>query len=198
MKFFRSITAADPPDDAALLERYQRSREPADLSPLYDRYLELIYGNCLHYLGTTERAEDATAAVFEELLRKLPGQRIETFRAWLRTFVRNFCLMQLRREKRDPLRQTAAHEIGSDLMQSAAAEHPDYDLDPADTTERHLKDCLQQLNDLQRDCIRQFYYQDRSYREIAETLQLATGRVRSHLQNGRRNLRRCLEEKSGD
>ena len=104
--------------DADLLARYRKTRKPQHLLPLYQRYAELIYGWCLRYLGTPERAEDAGAEIFPMLLTKAAEHEVTNFRAWLQTLVRNHCLMQLRREKRDPLQLST-----EPLMQMSAVAH---------------------------------------------------------------------------
>ncbi|PPK85485.1 RNA polymerase sigma-70 factor (ECF subfamily) [Neolewinella xylanilytica] len=179
---------APPPDDQTLIERFRRSGKPRDLSPLYERYAEMIYGWCLRYLGTPQRAEDAGAELFPVLLDKLAKHEVTNFRSWLQTLVRNHCLMQLRREKRDPL------QLGESLdMQSGLAAHLNGEDATGDTDTRPLYHCLKQLMEEQRQCIRRFYLQEgESYRSIALALNLSVGQVRSHLQNGRRNLKICL------
>ena len=180
--------------DAELIDRFRRSPTPQELLPLYQRYAARIYGWCLRYLGTPQRAEDAGAEVFPILLAKLPQHEVSNFGSWLQTLVRNHCLMQLRREQRDPLALT-----GSDdgLMQLAELRHP---LDKAtDEDTRPLHHCMKQLGDAQRRCIRLFYLREgHSYQSIAADLHLSVGQVRSHLQNGRRNLKRCLEAQPAD
>ncbi|MBB4080057.1 RNA polymerase sigma-70 factor (ECF subfamily) [Lewinella aquimaris] len=172
------------------ITRFQRSRKSGDLLPLYQRYAELIYGWCLGYLGTAERAEDAGAEIFTVLLAKLAKHEVANFRSWLQTLVRNHCLMQLRREKRDPLRQSR-----EPLMQSEELMHLPEEAEATPDT-RPLHHCLKQLGEEQRTCIRLFYLQEgHSYQSIADQLNLSVGRVRSHLQNGRRNLKICLERR---
>lgn len=66
-----------------------------------------------------------------------------------------------------------------------------------DPDTRPLHHCMKQLKDEQRRCISLFYLSEgESYQTIAEQLNLSVGRVRSHLQNGRRNLRQCLEHQN--
>ncbi|MFN4081365.1 MAG: RNA polymerase sigma factor [Saprospiraceae bacterium] len=47
---------------------------------------------------------------------------------------------------------------------------------------------------MQKRCVSLFYYEDRSYKEIAEAVHEELGMVRSHIQNGRRNLKKCMEK----
>ncbi len=179
-------------DDATLLARFQRSQKAEDLSPLFDRHLELIYGQCLRYLRTPDRAEDATMEIFEHLLRKLPGQSVDNFRNWLQSVARNYCLMQLRKDKRDPLENS-----GELLVHSEPFEHPVSELEEEkDEQSRQLAACLGELPEQQRRCIQRFYLEEgQTYKSIATSLELEVGRVRSYIQNGRRNLRICLETK---
>lgn len=189
----RSALSPPPAEipDAVLLVRFQRSGKGEDLLPLYQRYAGLIYALGLRYLSTPQRAEDAGMEIWSVLVDKVPKHTITNFRSWLQTTVRNHCLRQLRREKRDPLQQRGDELMPSDrLLHLSAEPHPQNDPDV-----RPLHGCLKQLREEQRRCIHLFYLgEGESYRSIAERLNLSVGRVRSHLQNGRRNLRRCLEE----
>ena len=56
-----------------------------------------------------------------------------------------------------------------------------------------LEKCLGELPDAQRVSVHMFYYEDKSYKEIADTINEELGKVRSFIQNGRRNLKLCLE-----
>ncbi|THH39802.1 RNA polymerase sigma factor [Neolewinella litorea] len=175
--------------DLDLLRAFRRQPDATRLLPLYERYAELIYAWCLRYLGTPQRAEDAGAEVFTVLLEQLPRHEVTNFRSWLQTVVRNHCLMQLRREKRDPVRQ------GEDpLVHFGAWPHQAEETAETPPDTRPLHHCLKQLNEAQRQCIRLFYLTPgESYASVGERLNLSVGQVRSHLQNGRRNLKICLE-----
>ena len=174
--------------DEQLVEQFRAGPTAQRLLPLYQRYAERIYAWCLGYLGTPERAEDAGALLFTELLAKLPAHEVSNFGAWLRTVVRNHCLMQLRKEKREPVQLSLQPLMQmEDWLHQGEAEASDADTRP-------LYRCLKQLSEEQRRCVRLFYLQEgESYRSIADRLDLSVGRVRSHLQNGRRNLKICLE-----
>ena len=185
----KSAPAAPAPTDAELLATFRSSGAADDLYPLYERHAELIYALALRYLGTPERAEDAGMEVWTVLLEKLPRHEVTNFRSWLQTTVRNHCLMQLRREKRSPLRQNGPDIMQSDHLLHLSGEEPD-----ATPDTRALYGCLKTLKEEQRRCVRLFYLgEGETYQSVAEKLHLSVGRVRSHLQNGRRNLKICLE-----
>lgn len=183
-------TAETPTSDSGLLSRFQATGKASDLLPLYQNHAEFIYAIALKYLRTPQRAEDAGAEIWSVLLEKLPKHEVSNFKSWLHTTVRNHCLMQLRKEKRDPIAQTAP-----ELMQSENFAHLKEDTSnvPADT--RPLHHCIKQLKEEQRRCINLFYLREgETYQTIAKALSLSVGKVRSHLQNGRRNLKICLEQ----
>lgn len=182
-------------DDETLVRLYRESADMTYLGVLYDRYLELVYGVCLKYFKNSARAEDAVMAIFEDLVHKLRQHEVHSFRPWLHTVARNHCLMQLR--KKQPV--VLPYE---DLSPSAMAGHvhSDAGLHPLDVASQNgslkpLQDCLEGLPPKQRQSIQRFYFEDKSYQDIADELALPLGMVRSQLQNGRRNLRICMEKK---
>ncbi|MEL7021284.1 MAG: sigma-70 family RNA polymerase sigma factor [Bacteroidota bacterium] len=176
--------------DADLLQRYRQTQDLADLAALFGRYTELTYGSCLKYLKDRTGAEDAVMNIFEELTQKVNKHEIKQFRGWLHVLTRNHCLMLLRKQSKNK-----TVEFDPQLMQSAGVVHPEYDLDeptgPGQTA--LLKNCLEGLAQHQRYAVEQFYYGDKSYKDIAAEMGDAVGKVRSNIQNGRRNLRICME-----
>lgn len=178
--------------DADLLQRYRDTDELADLAALFGRYTELTYGSCLKYLKDATAAEDAVMNIFEELTKKVKKHEIKQFRGWLHVLTRNHCLMILRKQNKNK-----TVEYDPQLMQSTAIVHPDYEIDQVETVSEVdlLKECMKTLADHQKYCVDQFYYGNKSYKEIAIETGDPVGKVRSNIQNGRRNLRICIEKK---
>ena len=58
-----------------------------------------------------------------------------------------------------------------------------------------LEGCLDQLPELQQKCIKYHYYEKKSYKEIAIILDQKQDKIRSYIQNGRRNLKNCMNKK---
>lgn len=194
LRFFRQKPV--PETDEALLGRYQAVGDLQDLALLYGRYVELVYGVCLRYLPDEARAADAVMDIFETLVEKARQHEIRAFRPWLYVLVRNHCLQQLRSDNKN-ITVAQAPEI----MQSPENWHPWDEKEEEmarQAVEQQLAECLDLLNEGQAQCVRLFYYEEKSYQEIAESCSMPLGQVRSNIQNGRRNLRNCLEDKRSE
>jgi RNA polymerase sigma factor (sigma-70 family) len=186
LPFLKSI----PSDlsDEELVQRYKASGDMQFLANLYERYLDLIYGVCLQYLKQPENAQDSTLSLFEELKDKLLKYEVQLFRPWLHTVVKNHCLMRIRSEKKMPLVNSDV-----DFMQSEDNLHLNGVLEKEETFKK-LEFCLRQLGSEQRTVIELFYLEGKCYTQIAEQTGIDWNRVRSFIQNGRRNLRICMEK----
>jgi len=179
--------------DEELLIEFTSTRDLETLGELYSGYMHLVYGVCLKYLRDREESMDAVMQIFEKLITEIPKQKIENFRSWLHVVTKNYCLMQLRSQKS---RDEKLNEWMNDsliFMENNVMLHP-IDEDAPDM-DNALVNCIERLKDEQKECIRQFYYENRCYNEIALNLGLDEKKVKSHLQNAKRNLKLCLEEK---
>jgi len=168
---------------------YQQSGDLQVLASLYQRYMELVYGVCLKYLQDTEPAKDAVMQVFEELVQKLKKHEVDNFKSWLYTLAKNYCLMQLRSQKN---RKTVS--ISPELMQNDEELHLNGALQK-EAEFKKLERCLQTLSAEQQQTVELFYLQQKCYNEIVEQTGLDWKKVRSLIQNGRRNLKICMESK---
>lgn len=173
--------------DEELLSRYVREGSDHHLGVLFERYMPMVYGICLKILKDSGKAEDAVINIYEEVTAKAQAHEIGAFRGWLYVLARNHCLMELRKAQRRPLDFHAPESMDRfDAIEAAFEfELPQKELP--------LQECLETLQELQRKCVAWFYYEDKSYKDISSILGIDLGKVRSHIQNGRRNLRICLE-----
>lgn len=158
------------------------------LSLLYQRYMDLLYGVCLKYLEDTDAAKDAVIDIFEELVTKLHKHEITNFKAWVYQLAKNHCLMKLRAGKKFIKSQT-----DPELMQNAEILHLNGELEKEDNF-RRLEYCLGQLPDEQKKVVELFYLQEKCYNDIAAATGIEWNKVRSYIQNGRRNLKICMEK----
>lgn len=186
MAFLKNIQGDDRPD-SELIDLYKQSGDKTVIGNLYQRYMELVYGVCLKYLKHPEDAQDSVINIFEELLTKLQKHEVDNFKPWLYTLARNHCLMRLRLGKK----QVKAN-IDIDLVQSEENVHLNGELDKEENFEK-LDYCLSQLQEEQRQVIKLFYLESKSYNQVAEETGMEWNKVRSLIQNGRRNLKICMD-----
>ena len=174
--------------DKELVDLYKQSGNLAVLGELYQRYMELVYGVCLKYFKDPEAAKDGVMQIFEELVLKLKKHEVENFRAWLHQVAKNHCLMQLRTPKN---RKTV--EFKTDLMQNEENVHLNGILEKEENFKK-LEHCIGTLTTDQQTAIRLFYLEEKCYNEIVEITGQEWNQVRSFIQNGRRNLKICMEK----
>ena len=180
-------------NDEELLLQFQRTGSLDTLGELYSRYMHLVYGVSLKYFENREEAKDAVMHIFEKLVIELPGQQIRNFKSWLYVLTKNHCLMQIRSQK-SAAGRLEKYKIEQEFMESGQELHP---LDKEDqSVEDALKECIEQLKHEQKQCIELFYYKKLCYQEIADRLKISEKKVKSYLQNGKRNLKICLERKN--
>lgn len=151
-------------------------------------------GVCFKYFKDTERSKDAVMDIFEELVKKLPLHEIENFKGWLHTLAKNHCLMQLR----SPKNLKTNEFTGNEFMQSAENTHLTNEAFEKEENYKKLEDCVQTLPHEQKQSIELFFLQNKCYNEIADITGHDWNKVRSYIQNGKRNLKLCMEEKQNN
>ncbi|SDL02547.1 RNA polymerase sigma-70 factor, ECF subfamily [Catalinimonas alkaloidigena] len=179
MRLFRR---KPPATDAELLARYRRTGEVAVLGELYGRYTDLVFGVSLKYLKHEEDSKDAVMQIFEQLVTSLQKHDVREFAPWLYVTAKNYCLGQLRKRN--------VHEP---FMESDEAVHPEEE-DPREAALQLLEKGLDTLPIEQQRCLDLFYRQQRSYQEIADLTGYDLKKVKSYLQNGKRNLKIYVEK----
>jgi RNA polymerase sigma-70 factor (ECF subfamily) len=176
--------------DGELVAQYSVKQDPEILGILYKPYMYLVYGVCMKYLKNRDDSQDAVMQIFEILARDIPKYEIRNFKSWLYGVSRNYCLMKLRKVSSE---RKQFEQLGEELfMESTAVMHPIEEKEDEDLQIR-LKACMEQLKEDQRKCIELFYYQQYCYREIAAEMKLEENKVKSFIQNGKRNLKLCIE-----
>ena len=141
--------------------------------------------------ASSAEANEITQETFISALRSLSRyQEKKTFKAWLYTLSKNHCLMRIRSEKKQNIVQ-----FDVELMQSEENVHLNGVFEKEEDFKK-LEGCLGSLADKQREAIRLFYLDGKCYNEITEMMDLDWNQVRSLIQNGRRNLKNCMEKES--
>ena len=175
-----------------MLAEYRRDGDLETLGRLYERYMPLIYGVCLKYLKDEEQSKDAVMQIFEQLITKLKVHEVANFKSWLYTLARNHCLMNLRSSNK--------HEfvnIDDYGMESSSFLHHDTE-ELKENQLNSMEKCMEKLPEEQRLTIDLFYLQQKCYKEISETTGFDLNKVKSFIQNGKRNLKICMEKNGGN
>ncbi|HNA65633.1 MAG TPA: sigma-70 family RNA polymerase sigma factor [Ferruginibacter sp.] len=189
MIFLKNISPQDS-TDKELLVAYKETGDMNILSQLYQRYMDLVFGVCLKYFKDGERCKDAVMDIFNELHTKLRIHEVDNFRGWLHVLARNYCLMQLRSP-----RNFKTTEFNSHLMYSEQNTHLNGDILEKEENFKKLEQCIDTLAHDQKRAVVLFYLENKCYNEIAEITGHEWNKVRSYIQNGKRNLKICMENK---
>jgi RNA polymerase sigma factor (sigma-70 family) len=176
--------------DAELLERYHADQSNHWLGILLHRYSLLLFGVCMKYLKNEEEARDAVQQVFLKVITELPKYQVNFFKSWIYMIARNQCLMKLRQT---PM-QTMI-EIDDTNLMFADSNWDNRSPDEKETVLNSLETCLDKLSPDQKICIELFFMNKKSYAEISEQTSFSLLQVKSHIQNGKRNLRILMEKK---
>jgi RNA polymerase sigma-70 factor (ECF subfamily) len=174
--------------DEELLTAFRAGGDITHLSTLYQRYMDWVFGVCLKYFKDAERSKDAVMDIFEQLHTKLKHHEVENFKSWIHVLARNHCLMQLRSP-----RNLKTTEFSAEFMQSAVPTHLLNEVLEREATFKKLEDCMERLPADQAQSIRLFFEQKKCYNEIVAITGYEWKQVRSYIQNGKRNLKICLE-----
>ena len=160
---------------------------PADLRSLVDQHYELLYRYAYHLCGSTADAEDLTQETYCTAQAKLHQLRdARHARAWLCSILRNHYLRGLRLHTAVPVESL---ENVSDPVEAAA--EPDSEINA-----ERLQQVLAELPEAFRTPLMLFYFDEYSYRQIAEQMGVPIGTVMSRLARAKAYLRSRLRSAS--
>ncbi len=176
-------------DDTTLLEHWRKTSDKRVLGILFQRYSHLILGVCVKYLKNQEESKDATMEIFEKLHHSIDKHDITYFKSWLYQVAKNYCLMKLRKKGL----QTTDNELINYENMTQYSVSMNEDLDEKKQDDQSLNLCIEQLRLEQKQCIDLFYLKEKSYKEVSEMTGFDYNSVKSHVQNGKLNLKKCME-----
>lgn len=179
-------------EDDELLGLYKATGDIAFLGELYERYLHLIFGVCMKYLRSEEDSKDMSMQVFEKLTEAARNTEIRNFKSWLHVLAKNECLMLLRSRKYK-IAKVSVEINGEENMELAFSLHPVGE-GALELKLQELEQSIEELPPEQKECIRLFYLEQQCYKTIAETTGYELKKVKSYIQNGKRNLKRYMQK----
>lgn len=176
--------------DEELVNHFKKRRDPAVINAIYNRYAHLVFGVSLKYLKNKAQAEDMVMLVFEKLLNKLHIYEIRNFKSWLYMLVKNECMMELRKKKYEVSGLPSNEKINGSFVEFYEELHHSGEAD--EQFIKNLKKEIGNLSEEQKACIILFYFENKSYKEIANETGYKVTKVKSYIQNGKRNLKNNL------
>lgn len=175
--------------DEELLIHYVESGDAEYFGQLYNRYIPLLYGLGLKYLQDEAQAQDAVMQLFEDLLPKVSNYEIKAFKPWLYRVARNHCLQLLRKGSKEIRVDFSVNGVESDDFLHLLSEEEN-----SEEQYQALQRCLEKLSKEQKACIMQFFLEEMSYADVVEQTGYTLKSVKSYIQNGKRNLKICMNK----
>ncbi len=194
--FFANIGSGNakcvPTED--LIHRFQRG-QPRAFEALYDRFKDYVYRTAFFITRNSGDAEEAVQETFLDVLRALPNYSVEgpaRFETWLYRVTVNRCRSRMRRKTLP----SADWDDIEERLERIPASHPNHDPESV-TLQRERAVSLWQavdgLSEGHRTVVLLRYQQALSYDEIAQTLGISAGTVKSRLYHAHRKLKEQLQ-----
>ncbi|MCA9860222.1 MAG: sigma-70 family RNA polymerase sigma factor [Thermomicrobiales bacterium] len=160
-------------------------QDPTAFAPLYEAYVDAIYGYCWRLLRDSNAAADATSETFTKALKALPTYRSKSFRSWLFTIAHRVVIDMARRQ-----RPTVPLDAAGEMHDPGATPEEHYLTGESDDRVVQL---LAQLSPLQRDVIA-LRIAGLTGKEIAAVLGRRHGAIRMAQYRALERLRQLLDE----
>lgn len=178
--------------DDELLSHLSHDHYPDIINEIFNRYSHIMYGICFKYLRDTEESKDAVLTIFERIFTDLSNHTVRNLKSWLLVVAKNHCLMHLR--KREIETRTLTPETYSPILLQLYEDEQKWKLDEESTNQKitQMLTGMDQLTSQQSICLTLMYLDNKSYKEIAEITGFSLKEVKSHIQNGKRNLKKIL------
>ncbi|HUR11652.1 MAG TPA: sigma-70 family RNA polymerase sigma factor [Flavitalea sp.] len=180
----------DQATDQELLEKFYSERDNYWIGLILQRYTLLLFGVCMKYLRNEEEAKDAVQQIFLKTITELHKYKVDYFKSWLYMVAKNYCLMKIRDnhgKSHTGIQEEnilMAEEEGQLQLHLQKDEHLEL-----------MARSLEELNPEQKQCVTLFYLEKQSYHDIAAVTGFSLMQVKSHIQNGKRNLKNFMEKK---
>ncbi|MBA3663483.1 MAG: sigma-70 family RNA polymerase sigma factor [Bacteroidetes bacterium] len=180
-------------NDEDLTREYFISGEKALVGDLFEKHVKTVYGVCLFYFGDKEIAKDAVMQIFEKMITELKKTEVKYFKGWLSFVVRNHCISELRKQKNKHF--VSESYLDFEMKETSLEAETLIEQVKEDEMLEYMNICLPSLKESQRVCLELFYLKGMSYQQISEQTKYSVNEIKSHIQNGKRNLKLMLAEK---
>lgn len=181
--FLNSLT------DAELVQMYKELNDTKIVGEFYERYHHLVFGVCLKYMKNNDRANDATLEIYSSLYVSIKKYEIGEFKHWLLTVARNHCIKLLKKYSKEIPFNDSLNSSSSFMEMHDESNHIYIKEKQLNALDR----AIEELKPEQAQCIRLFFLEDKSYHDIVDTTGFDLKKVKSYIQNGKRNLGIALQ-----
>ena len=177
--------------DSNLISLYKKEENKEIIGELYKRYTKFVFLVSMKYLKNEDESQDSVMQIFENLFSDLLNHEVNNFKSWLYMVTRNHCLMKLRKNQKNLKNQQELKKDVENFMENDTNSHllnNEKEEDKIST----VQDAINQLNKEQKKCVILFYIEKKSYSEISKLTGYQLKKVKSYIQNGKRNLKSIL------
>jgi RNA polymerase sigma-70 factor (ECF subfamily) len=190
------LPAASPDAIETVIQRCLHGDQSAwDL--IVRQYWRKVFNVAYKFVGRHDEAEDLAQDIFLKVFKSLDTfDRRANFQTWLISVSRNLCIDHYRSVRKE--RETINRDVdASELSPASPNEGPVAAIEQRDRVIL-LRQALAALPESLRTAVLMRDIQERSYQEIADTLQLPEGTVKSRINRGRTELARQIRKLRGD
>jgi len=174
--------------ETALIQKAQKGNHDA-FAVLVDGHQRYVYNLALRVVKDENEALDLTQETFVRAWTALPNFKGQSqFRTWLYRIVTNLCYNRL------PNLRRSLNDLGDDVMEDIPETKFNTPADEfeANETRQHLQQAINQLDEHYRLLVTLRYQNELSYDEIAATLNLPLGTVKTGIFRAKAQLRNAL------
>jgi len=177
--------------DHDLVLLYKQNNDPEIVGELYNRYHHISFGVCLKYMKNPDIANDTLLEIFSTLYDLLGKYEISDFKNWFLTVCRNHCLKQLKKDSKEASYTESSENNAKYFMEYESQK------DHSNTREKQLtalEQAITMLKPEQKQCVELFFIENKSYFEIVDITKFDLKKVKSYIQNGKRNLQIKMQD----
>jgi RNA polymerase sigma-70 factor (ECF subfamily) len=175
--------------DEEILQQYKDLGNVEYFGDLFKRYILLLYGVYLKYLQDADKAQESVIQLFENLLLNISRYDIKVFRTWIYSLAKNHCrLLLLQEENPEIIADFEENKVEPDEILQLLNEAGEND-----ARMNVLRKGLKQLPVQQRIALIRFFIERMSYEDIVGSTGYNLTQVKTHIQEGRQNLKNCMK-----
>ncbi len=182
--------------DEELIQSYKDTGKEMYVATLFLRYIDKIYLIAQDYMADRAETKDMVMIVFEKVLKNLKKTEVQSFKNWVHTIVKNECHYHYRTRNNQSKKLKEWSETERKSLNSVESNPLLHLIEEEKKKKRNstLTKALNTLNEKQRICIQLLFFEQKSYKEIAQITGFSDKEIKSHIQNGKKNLKKILSK----